>query len=131
MKKLMRKVLAASALAVLGTALVAAPAQAGTTGSACSKASGSYKFCAASVVFMDEGEKFYIYDNEADGAGAFVYWYKAGVAQGSIYWGGGAGTYHVFDRSAPEGVTVRFYVCVETNDHVPVGTCSADVYATA
>jgi hypothetical protein len=129
--KLWRKVAATAAIAVLGTGLMATPAHAGTTGSACSKASGSYKYCAAGVVFMDEGEKFYVYDNEADGAGAFVYWYRAGVAQGSMYWGGGAGTYHVFDKSAAEGVIVRFYVCVETNDNVPIGTCSDDVYATA
>ena len=131
MKQLMRKILAVTTLAVLGTGLIAAPAHAGTTGSACSKASGNYKYCAASVVFLDEGEKFYIYDNKPDGAGAFVYWYKAGVAQGSMYWGGGAGTCHVFDKSVAEGVKVRFYVCVETNDNVPIGTCSADVTATA
>jgi hypothetical protein len=45
--------------------------------------------------------------------------------------GGGAGTYHVFGKSVAEDVKVRFYVCVETNDNVPIGTCSADVSATA
>ena len=131
MKNLMRKLLATTALAVLGTGLLAAPANAGTTASACSKASGNYKFCAASVVFMDVGEKFYVYDNEADGAGAFVYWYRAGIGQGSLYWGGGAGTYHVFDKSVAEGVAVTFSVCVETNDNVPIGTCSENVLAWA
>jgi hypothetical protein len=122
---MLKKIMGAAATAVLGSILIATPAQASDAG-ACTAADGKYKRCAGSVQFEDNGEVFYIYDNEADGAGTHVIWYINNVEQPTMYWGGGAGTYGKFNRSAAEGAKIRFTVCVETSDFVFVNTCSSN-----
>lgn len=121
---------AAASAAVLGTVLFATPAQASDAGG-CTKAQSPYKACAGTVQFEDNGDWFYLYDNEADGAGVHLHWYKNGVLQPAIYYGGGAGTWGKFQRNAPAGTLFKFEVCIETNNVVFVNTCSGPIVATA
>ena len=127
---MLTRITGAASAAVLGAVLIATPAQASDAG-ACTQAQSPYKFCAGAVQFEDNGDYFYLYDHEADGAGVHLMWSKGGVEQTPIYYGGGAGSYRKFQRNAPKGTSMRFSVCIETNNTVFVMTCSNPVVAYA
>jgi len=120
----------AAAVAALGATLIGAPAQANDAG-VCSKAWSTYKACAASAQWEDNNDSFYLYDNEADGAGVRVLWSKNGVGQTPLHHNGGNGTYSRFQFSSPKGTIMQFQVCIEKNNVTPVETCSGKIVGTA
>ncbi|SNY67374.1 hypothetical protein [Paractinoplanes atraurantiacus] len=119
--------LAATATAVgLATTLGATPALAQSDGSAYTKAwiSKGYVAHAGYVYFTALGEKFTLFDSDADGAGVSVQYYVNGAYREELYLGSGNGTDKTFDRSFAEGAAIRFRVCLIDNDVIQETTCA-------
>ncbi|XVU21344.1 hypothetical protein ACQPZJ_29230 [Actinoplanes sp. CA-054009] len=119
--------LAATATAVgLATALGATPAHAQTDGDAYTKywIAKGYIAHAGYVYFTALGEKFTLFDSDADGAGVSVQYYVNGAYREELYLGTGNGTDKTFDRSFAEGAAIRFRVCLIDNDVIQEPTCA-------
>jgi hypothetical protein len=127
-KTVITGLLAAASATAVAVTLGAVPAQAQTNLRLKTKAWGGYAANAGSVFFNADGEIFTLYDNLADGAGVSVSWSyvdKGGneYFQPDLYWGGGAGTQHDFNKSVTDGYKVNIMVCVIDNDDVKANTC--------
>jgi hypothetical protein len=123
-----RRVLAATAGILIGTgAVLAAPtaAQAGTTGSACTRSTATYGHCAGYVSFNHDGEIFEIWDMEADGAGQIVYISINDHEIAPLTYSGGADTRKKFNLSIAEGDTVSFQICIKDGGTVFTSTCQS------
>jgi hypothetical protein len=123
-KRLLTTVGAAAAAIVLSAAPSLADAD--TTYTADTRASGDYLAQVGTMWFYSEGELFRACDNWSDGAGVIGYWkVGSGGTVHSVYNGGGIGTCKDSDQEIAESATVYIKACLRDDGDVKEGTCSS------
>ncbi|GAA0522737.1 hypothetical protein Ade02nite_82230 [Paractinoplanes deccanensis] len=132
MRKTTRRLLSGLAATVttvgLAATLGATPAQAQADGDAYTQSwiAKGYVAHAGYVYFTALGEKFTLFDSDADGAGISVQYYVNGAYREELYLGTGNGTDKTFDRSFAEGAAIRFRICLIDNGVIQDPTCAWD-----
>ncbi|GIE34577.1 hypothetical protein Ait01nite_076220 [Actinoplanes italicus] len=128
MRRMVKQVLAVASVAVVALGVSIQPAQADVWWTY-TRASGSWIQSAGTAKWDNVLDRFYLYDNRADGAGVYgeiEYWSLNGTYMGrsSHYWGGGSGTSTSFSHNYYSGSKVAFRVCLQDNGQVDGLTCS-------
>lgn len=114
-------VTAAVALSVIATA---APAQASVSVSAYTKAGSVYDAGAGRGWFDEDGDHFYLKDNDSDGAGVYMAVWIGGVFYDEFFNSDGAGDTNHWNRDVAEGKSIEITVCVRDDGAVEGATCN-------
>jgi hypothetical protein len=127
-RRMFQQMLAATAVTITALAVSVQPAQAAVAWTY-TRATGAYLQNAGTAKFDSSGDRFYLYDNQPDGAGVYGeldYYNGAGQFPQHIYKSltSGSGTSASWAYTFTDGMTVKFRVCLR-QDEVFGATCSA------
>ncbi|MEU4625379.1 hypothetical protein AB0G04_36085 [Actinoplanes sp. NPDC023801] len=125
MRHLFPRILAAAAVTVMALGMSVQPAHAAVSWSY-TRASGQWIQSAGTAKYDNVLDRFYLYDNRADGAGVYaeVTLNRQGSQTNYFYWGGGGGTSSSWAANYPSGFSIEYRVCLQDNGQVQAGTCS-------